>query len=961
MKKLIFGFLCLMLGATLGYSQTGVISGKVTDELTGEELVGASVRVKDSNPLIGTSTDLSGNFQLRNVKPGAYIVVISYVSYSTQEITEVVVTAGGITTLNVALKEKVTEVEDVVIRASFKTNTANALLLQQKRSISIGDGISAEDIRKAPVSTSGDVIKKVSGASIQGGKFAVIRGLNDRYNTAYLNGAPLPSTEPDRRAFSFDIIPAGMLDQMVISKTATPDMPGDFSGGIIQITTKDFPELNFYNLSIGSGFNTITTFKDFASYKGGNLDFLGIDDGTRALPKGLNYNPDNNNVIASAANTNKFNNNTYGSSLNSAMPNASLQYSMGIVKRDSERRDRMFSAVLGITYSRSLKFSEVERQFRLPVTIDNQLLDSLQDKIYETSVLWGAIANLSFKINKNHRISLKNLYNVSTEDETVRRNRFDIQNDRDLRLESYYFIQNNIFSSQLSGDHYIPAAKLKVEWVGGINNIKRSVPDYRIMQYIKNAGSNDTNYAAAINPTPVVEFGGRFFSELNENLYSGRLDISRDLIDNKRADVLKKMDIKVGGALQIRDRTFDARFLGWTTQVRFDDPRLKLPLDQIFAPENTQSDTDGFLLADQTNPTDKYDASSNLRAAYIMFDNKLGKRFRLVWGARYEAFNQKLSALDANGNELIVDNNFNSLLPSANLVYELTELSNLRASVSKTVSRPEFRELAPFQFFNFNTFTSLAGEPNLQSATIMNYDLRYEFYPRGGGELVSVSAFYKDFTNPIEGIILLSGAGSFSSSFQNVPKATNYGAELEIRKKLSFVNKRSGFLSNSSVFGNFAYIISEVDLSSIATATANRPLQGQSNYIINAGLSFKDTAHNLDYSVTVNRVGKRIAIVGTGPSGLFPDVWENPRTIINLQVSKTWGKFAAKLSVSDLLAQPLIFYMDRSRIVDNNNTTGTGDQTGDNEAGKYDGRTKDVLISRTTFGRSISIGLSYKF
>ena len=207
MKKLIFGFLFLMLGVTLGYSQTGVISGKVTDELTGEELVGASVRVKDSNPLIGTSTDLSGDFQLRNVKPGAYTVVISYVSYSTQEITEVVVTAGGITTLNVALKEKVTEVEDVVIRASFKKNTANALLLEQKRSISIGDGISAEDIRKAPVSTSGDVIKKVSGASIQGGKFAVIRGLNDRYNTAYLNGAPLPSTEPDRRAFSFDIIP----------------------------------------------------------------------------------------------------------------------------------------------------------------------------------------------------------------------------------------------------------------------------------------------------------------------------------------------------------------------------------------------------------------------------------------------------------------------------------------------------------------------------------------------------------------------------------------------------------------------------------------------------------------------------------------------------------------------------------------------------------------------------------
>ncbi len=962
MKKLIFCVLLLTFGLVSGFAQTGAISGKVIDELSGEELFGATIRIKNSDPIIGASSGFSGEYQIRNVKPGKYTVVFSFVSYNTTEITDVIVKPNEITTVNASMSEKVEEVGEVVVTASFKKNTTNALLIQQKKAISIGDGISAEDIRKAPVSNSGDVIKKVSGASIQGGKFAVIRGLNDRYNTAYINGAPLPSTEPDRRAFSFDIIPAGMLDQMVISKTSTPDMPGDFSGGIIQITTKDFPEINFYNLSVGTGINTITSFQDFASYNGGGLDFLGMDDGTRALPSGLDFDPANNNIRTSAENTNKFNNNTYGSTINPAMPNASLQYSMGIVKRDSARNDRMFSAVVGITYSRSLKFAEVERQFRLPVTIDNQLLDSINDKVYQTSVLWGAIANLSYKINKNNRISLKNLYNVSTDDETVRRNRIDVQNQRDLSLESYYFIQNNIVSSQLSGDHFLPKSKLKIEWVGGINNIQRNVPDYRIMQYQKNIGAPDSTNVASIGPTPNVDFGGRFFSDLSENLYSGRLDISRPIIDNSKARVFKKMDVKVGGAVQIRQRSFDARFLGWTTQVAFNNPLLKLPLDQIFAPANTQSDTAGFLLADLSNPTNKYDASSNLRAAYVMFDNKLGNRFRLIWGARYEAFNQKLDALDANGKPLEVNNNFDNFLPSANLVYELTAISNLRASVSRTVSRPEFRELAPFQFFDFNTFTSLSGNPALQNATIMNYDLRYELYPRGGGELFSVSAFYKDFTNPIEGIILLSGAGSFSSSFQNVPKATNYGAELEIRKKMSFISSRSGFLSNSTVFGNFAYIVSEVDLSSIATATSNRPLQGQSNYIINAGVAFKDTANSLDYSVTVNRVGKRIAIVGTGPSGLFPDVWEQPRTVINLQVSKTWGKFSAKLSISDLLAQPLIFYMDRSKIVENNNATSQwGDQTGDNNEGRYDGRTKDVLISRTTFGRSISIGLSYKF
>jgi outer membrane receptor protein involved in Fe transport len=273
--------------------------------------------------------------------------------------------------------------------------------------------------------------------------------------------------------------------------------------------------------------------------------------------------------------------------------------------------------------------------------------------------------------------------------------------------------------------------------------------------------------------------------------------------------------------------------------------------------------------------------------------------------------------------------------------------------------------LAPFSFFDFNTFTTLIGNPNLQRARILNYDLRYELYPKSGGELISVSAFYKNFENPIENIILISGSGSFNSSYQNVPSAINYGSELEIRKKLSFLNPRSGFLSNSSVFGNFAYIISRVDLSKVATATTkNRPLQGQSNYIINAGFTLNDTAHDLTFTASVNRVGRRIAIVGTGNGGLFPDVWENPRTIIDLQISKKWGKkgkFETKLSVSDLLAQPLIFYMDRHQIVDENNKTVTPDVTGANNNGKFDGRTQDVLISRTTFGRNISIGLAYKF
>lgn len=929
MKLKILGSLLLMLLALSSFAQNGTISGKVVDEATGEEMVGVTIQVLSNGKF--TTTDLFGDYAIRDLAPGTYTIEVKYVSYSTKRISDIVVAKGANVTVNVTMQEVISEVGEVVVEATYKKESINALLVQQKTAIQIGDGISADIIKQSPVSNSGDVLKKVSGASIQGGKFAVIRGLNDRYNTAYLNGAPLPSTEPDRRAFSFDIIPAGMLDNMVISKAATPDMPGDFSGGIIQLNTRDFPAANYYNFSLSTGYHTVTTGKTFFDYEGGSLDWAGFDN-SRKLPEGLTQ--DNlGRMEKTTANTQKFKND-WGSTKMTAMPNASLSFSMGqVFKKDSSESE--FASVFGLSYSHSYKTNPIRRQQRLVESTDNQLLLDVNDTQYITEVLWGALWNLSYKINKNNKISLKNLYNVNAEDQTIHRWGTNYDADQNQKAESYFYTQNHIYSAQLTGEHMFPKNKIKFTWTGGYNNIQRDIPNYRIIQYQKGTTAPDSTYNVFLGPAPSERFGARFFQRLKEELASVGGDV---LIPLKQIRSVKT-DMKVGGYFQTRSRSFDARFTGYTANIGGLDPRFYLPVDKIFAQEN------GFLMAEATNPNDKYTASSDLRAAYIMFDNRIGRRIRAVWGVRYESFVQRLdSRKQGSGDPVSIGKENADPLPSINLTYEMSATTNIRASYSRTVSRPEFRELAPFGFFDYNNFSVVTGNDSLVRATINNFDLRYEIYP-GEGQLLSVSAFYKDFKNPIEGIIIPNaGAGSFNASYKNAPKATLYGIEIEARRNLGFIKKNSEFFKNFVLFGNFAYIIGEVDLSNVTSSTQkSRPMQGQSPYVLNVGAQMKEMKSGLQIATSVNRVGRRIVFVGTGDAGLFPHLWENPRTVWDLQISRKFGKFDLKLSVSDILAQKLIFYQDR------------------NKNGKMDSfeSNQDIHFTSYTQGRTISFGASY--
>jgi TonB-dependent receptor len=900
----------------------------VIDKETGETLPGASVSIEGTT--LGTMTDLDGRFKLGNLLPGTYKVVFSMVSFSRKIISGVEVKEGVTTELNTSLEVVKNDLKEVIIEAEAKRESINALLLQQKNASAVSDGISAETIKRTPDRTTSDVLRRISGASIQDNKFAIIRGLNDRYNASYINGAPLPSSESDRKAFSFDIFPANMLDNIVINKTATPDMPGEFAGGIIQINTKSIPEENFQSFSLSSGYNSLTTGKQQLTYQGGKLDWLGIDDGTRSLPKGIPSKKAFPTLPSDQAELGKLFKNDWGVTSKTGAPNFNLQYSLGHIVRRKEKD--FIGLVAAASYQRNYSYLITERKGYISSEnpeVPSQLDFNYTDNSYVTQTLAGLLGNISFKLNKNNTIAAKNLLSINSDDRVIRREGTPTPleaNPTLIKSTAQWFTSNYIYTGQLIGDHLLGDSKIKINWVGSYSSIKREIPNLRRNIYTRLAHSNDPNepsnrdtlYTANISKTNVgADYGGgMFFSENREKIYSIRGDLSYPLPQVKEL----KNELKAGGSFQQREREFFARQLGYTQYstiggggIKFNDSLSYLPDNQLFSESNMgllSNGKGGFKLKDATKNTDAYTAKSRLTSAYVMLNSRYKTWLKLIWGVRFESFNQQLNAVLDNNSPLVINTQKLDVLPSANAIFSISEKQNIRLCYSKTLNRPEFRELAPFAFFDFNTQFLYSGNDTLKRALIHNVDVRYEFYP-GRGQLISVTGFYKSFLNPIEQVSRPDVANEVS--FRNVNKASNLGVEAEFRAILGALLSKpeTSILNNLTLYANCAFIKSSVDVSDVLGASsASRPLQGQSPYVVNAGVLYFDKDRGVSFSIAINRIGHRIAIVGNINE---PTIWENGRTILDLQIGKSFldNKLEIKFFIRDGLAQKLYFYQNR--------------------------------------------------
>ncbi|MBK6818558.1 MAG: carboxypeptidase-like regulatory domain-containing protein [Bacteroidetes bacterium] len=930
MKKI--AVLLLFLGTTFNLmAGFGKIEGKVTDE-TNAPLIGATVKIEGT--LLGARTDIDGHFIIKNIELGKYNLEVSYVSYEKKLITDIIIKDDNIVTVNVSMAKAPKGMKEVTIKATLKENLSS-LLVQQKNLATISDGISAESIRRTPDRNTSDVLKRVSGVSINEGKFAVVRGLPDRYNMAMLNGMVLPSTEADRKAFSFDMFPSSLLDNITILKAATPDMQGDFAGGVIDLNTKDIPTENYLTVQLGSGMNTLGTFKPYNDSKNGKKDWLGFDDGSRKLPSSF---PVTDSFYSTTFTrqqkidaSKEVPNNWEIKKRNSMMPNRNVQVVGGY--SHTFKNNNVFGVIGALSYNRTQRINYIERNdYELsPIPVF-----TYSDTVARDNVLAGALLNMGYRINSNHKITFRNTFNVNSEDATINRFGDNKINEHFIKATSAQFACNTLMVNQLSGEHVFTKRKIKLQWTGAYNNIVRNTPDLRKTYYsINYANPDDSTYTANVpmgKASP--NFAGKFYSTLNENVYNGKVDITVPFTIQNVAQ-----SVKVGGFIQNKNRDFSARVLGYVISniSKFDSKLLDLPEEKIFDQANMSDN--GFRLDDITQPTDKYTASSDLHAGYIMFDNKFLKKMRAVWGVRYEGFSQELKTKN-NKETVSIQHEFKSILPSLNLTYALNKKTNIRFCASKTLSRPEFREMSRFAFYDFNSNAVIQGNDSLVQASIQNYDLRYEIYP-GKGELFSFSLFYKRFDKPVEQVFISQGAGSRLRYFQNGNYANDYGAELEFRKSLSFINENEKSIwSNISLFGNVAIIKSIVKLDDVsAEATSERPLQGQSPYLINVGASFNHAATGITSTLLYNRIGKRLSEVGNYS---YPDIYENARDVIDFQLSKkVFNKLDIRLNFTDLLHQPFLFYQNND---ENTNYTKT-----------------DNIIQKTTVGSSIGLSLAYKF
>jgi len=977
--KLIYS-LFFIFTVQLIFSQNTVIKGVTVEESTGKPLPGVNIIIK--NTKLATVSDGDGKYVIRNVPVGKYELQFSFLSFETKIISDVETLPNEVYNLTVSMVEKKNELEEVVIKTvKAKAESVKSLLTMQKNSVRVSDGISAETIKRTPDRTTSDVLKRISGASIQDNKFVIIRGLNDRYNTSYLNGAPLPSSEPDRKAFSFDIFPANMIDNLVIYKTASPDLPGEFAGGVIEINTKATPDKNFQSIAIGSGYNAITTGKNQVYYKGGSKDWMGIDDGTRTLssyfPTTTQFQSlqQNNNInqIANIAKAYQSDWNLYDKKFT---PNTSFQYTLG---KFFKLKDEQNLGFLGsITYNKTNNYNQTLRKsYETP----GALLTNQIDENYSEQVLLGILANILLKMDSNNSFSFKNLYSINSSNRVIDRSGSLTQESDPLQLHTTarMFTSNKIYTGQITGDHFLTKSKMKINWVTSYSNVVRSIPNDRRNTYLYTKfddGTVSQPYAYfSINTVGGESPGSMYVSENIEDIFSSKVDLNKKIKFTSSIST----DFKIGFFTQSRFRDFSARQLGYipfngnvngtnygnntfSTSIPYQDNST------IFSSANMgviSPGVSGLTLFDGTKGNDSYKASSKLNAAYVMLDNTFNK-LRVIWGVRMENYGQLLTSKADNGLPVNIDNSQLDFLPSVNFIYGVNKKQNLRLSFSKTLNRPEFRELAPFLFYDASTKFNTEGTPSLKIAKIVNADLRYEIFP-GKGQLFSLSAFYKKFNDPIE----LQAQANNTNKYENAKSGENKGIEIEYRTLLSslITNEKFKFLEDFTLFTNLAIIKSKLDISNLITSSTLEeiPLQGQSPYVFNAGLQYINKESGWATSINLNRIGNRIAIQGNQTAGAStPALWEKSRTFIDLQLTKSLlkNKLELKLNVQNLLAQNLIFYQNNDLgqssakgFAKTVNSIFTGDSQNKNGFNAKE----DDLVWQTNFGQTISLSLNYSF
>lgn len=888
---LLFFFPLFALSQSSSNTEKGKISGKVIDANTGEPIIGANVSITGTTK--GSATDLDGIYTIRGLTPATYSITVSYISYAKKEITDVEVSADEVTKLDISMQPKTVGMDEVTVSAGAISNSEAGLLVIQRKAVAFQDGLSSELVSKSGDSNIASALKRVTGVTLLNGRDVFVRGLGNRYSNVQLNGSPVPSTSPTKKEAPVDLINSGSVDNIIVQKTYTPDQSGEFSGGSVQITSKEFPEQQNIGFSYSTSYNSVSTFEKSLGYRGSSTDFLGFDDGKRALPAVISNERvtlDNEKQLANALHRDWTLNNDH-----KTIPSQKFEVSyadqfnetvmpVGIVSSFSYKYDRFY---------RSNREYRVIQSYNSDADQNILNADYVSDEGRENAKLSGMF-NIFLKPDSNTKVGFKNIYSNSLENSTQQIIGDYVNYPRNTRQTVQDFNRRAIFSSSVIFERYFDSflqSQLSVNL--NYSRARQDRPDRRTTQYNLTPGGDYNIY---------FDDGGNthFFSNQLDNNYTGKIDLE--------IQPWGSLELKAGVSRVIKNRDFDARRLEYQNfSGAYPNDRKNEPADVALDPSLVE---DNLLdLAETTQARDSYTGEQTKLAGYISANWNYFDNFTIETGARIEQSAQEVMITEGDETITIANVDKTDILPAVNATYSASKKTNIRGAFSMTLARPEFREISDFRFQDFVGSQIVYGNPELNRTVIHNYDVRFETYPNPG-EMFAVSAFYKKFLDPIE--LFYRFTERTEVQYKNAGQANLYGIELEGRRNIT---------DRLQLIANASYIHSETrskEEDQYRTANFKRPMYGQSPYSVNVGAYYNVPNWNAEFSANYNTFGERIVTVGMRRQP--DDEYEQPFHKLDWGVKYRTGNFTIKADIENLLNQDVVY--EQGNVITNKYTPG---------------------------------------
>ena len=880
--------LSLTPASLLSQTPTGRIVGRIVDGGTGQGVANAGIQVVGTT--LGVNSGVEGRYTVPNVPAGTVTLQVRLLGYQPKTVTGLLLSVNGTLEQDIVLTPASVTLDATVVTADAERGSVNAALNAQRQATGIVSAITAEQIQRSPDGDAAQAVQRVSGVTVQDGKYVFVRGLGERYTTTALNGARLPSPEPERKVVPLDLFPSSLLQTITTAKTFTPDLPGDFAGAQVDIRTREFPARRSMSYSASIGYNAAATGKDVLAAPRTGAEWMGFGGRDRRLPLALGAAGDLSGISRTEMNGHLRSLRGVWSARDAAgTPNSSFAFALG-------GEDPVLGHDVGYVASASYAFTQEARVDETRATAIRSdgggatPYNVFNGSTGRTSVLWGGVFNLSTWAGTHTKLTLDNTYGRTADNEAHSDEGFFEELGFDIRRTTLKYVERSVRSHRLRAQH-VAGERHSIDWSLTSSAVTRDEPDRSDLVY-----GRETDVATGeLLPWAWIaykpESARRNFGELRENTLGGDFAYALKLGAPDRA-----VTVKVGGAHRNTERDADSRFYNMLGSTLSRSQREGSP-EEIFDGRYAQGDDESLLLTSST-AGGAYTADERVTASFAMADLPVGGRVRVIGGARVERWTLGLDARPVIGDRFSDRFQKTDVLPSLTVNLAVTESQNVRLSASRTLSRPEYRELAPITYREALGDQETFGNPSLRRALIENYDARWEWYPTSG-EALSVALFAKRFTDPIERIDVAS-TGKSQLSFANAAGGDSYGVELEMRQGLGMV---SPVLAPLTLFANATLMRSEIRAGTdtlSALTNPDRPMLGQAPYVVNAGLGW--SRGRASATALFNVVGKRVAAAGVG--GL-PDTYEMPRNVLDLSMRVPVSTaISVKLDAKNLLDAP---------------------------------------------------------